>query len=199
MCKVNGLEEDMRKLNGSEASMRKVNGLIGFAVMMSILCSIIFLTPSIASAETVSAQVWTIGISINGIRMPGNSKAVFYHNDIFIPVKFLSSSMNIGYAYNSADGMISLKSNSPAVDTTSPSLDSLKTGGGIAVKTWTVAINIDGKRAVGNTKAVFYGGDIFVPARYLSLNIGLNYAYSDKDGMIRLTSAAPAPTTAPID
>jgi hypothetical protein len=40
----------------------------------------------------------------------------------------------------------------------------MKTGGGILVKIWTVAINIDGKRASGNAQAVFYGGAIFVPA-----------------------------------
>src|SRR5665647_3126330 len=81
--------------------------------------------------------------------------------------------------------------------TVTSSLEMMKTGGGIPVKIWTVAINIDGKRASGNAQAVFYGGDIFVPARYLSTNLGLEYAYSDKDGMIRLKSTIPAPTPTP--
>lgn len=181
--------------------MRKLKGFSGYAAFMAMIIMILLLNTSTASAADVNVQVWTIGISINDMRTQGSSKAVFYNSDVFVPVKYLSSSMKMSYVYNNADGMISLKSNSPLPGAETSSLGTMKTGGGIAVKIWTVAINIDGKRASGNAQAVFYGGDIFVPARYLSKNLRLEYAYSDKDGMIRLKSTimvpAPTPTPAP--
>lgn len=123
--------------------MKRLKRLTISLVIIATLCMTTLFTTTTASATDISVQVWTIGMTIDGKGTLGTSKAVFYDNDVFVPAKYLSNAMALQYSYSDKTGIITLNSVGTAANTAPPSMVSLRTGGGIPVQIWTIAINLD--------------------------------------------------------